>query len=131
MQDKMMEIVKQIKQLIVRVPDASANGIIRNLQTVCVQLEDLTVEFPELRTYELTVSGVDVPDDIRVIQTVLPVMFADLALSGKNKPARERTVREKAMLALLPIAVEEIYEPILVSMPRLTARNIDIRLATD
>ncbi len=98
------------------------------MKSVADRLDDLTFECPELRTYELTVSGRHIPDDIRVVETVLPVMFAELMVSGKSKPHEMRSARERAALTLLPMAVEEIYEPILTSMPRITQRSISIRV---
>lgn len=127
MQDTVREVIKRINQLMRRVPNISVHGVMKELKTIADELDDMTLQYPELRLYELTVSGVDVPDDIRVIQTVLPTMFAELAIAGKSKPDSERTGRERAAMALLPVAVEEVYDATFAIMPRMTARNVSIR----
>ncbi len=131
MQEEMMKIVKDIKQLMIHTVNGSPEGVMERLRQIAVRLEDLTAEFPELKRYQLTISGVDVPDDIRVVETVLPTMFADIAIAGKSKPPSERSAREKAAMTLLPVAVEEIYEATFAIMPRMTARNVAIELAED
>ncbi len=57
--------------------------------------------------------------------------FASLAIAGQAKPARERTAREKAAMTLLPMYIEEIYKPIFVVVPRMTARNVTIEPVED
>lgn len=131
MQKEMMQIVKQAKQLMIQVVNGSPQSTMNGLNQIAIRLENLTAEFPELSRYRLTVSGLDLPDDIRSFETVMPTMFADLALAGQAKPARERTAREKAAMALLPIYVEEVYEQILVTMPRMTARNVTVEPVVD
>ncbi len=131
MQEEMMKIVRNVNQLIIHAVNGSPEGVMERLRQIAVRLEDLTAEFPELKRYRLTVSGVDVPDDMRVVETVLPTMFANLAIVGKSKPPHERNAREKAALTLLSVAVEEIYEPVLTHIPPMTARNIAIELVED
>lgn len=128
MQDQIREIIQQINKIIAWAPHASLDRTLSDMRTVVNRLDDLTVEYPELRRYELTVSRRGIPDDIRVVETVLPVMFADLMIAAKSKPGSERSARERAALELLVMVVEEIYEPMLRSeMPRITQRSISIR----
>lgn len=128
MQEEMMKIVKEINQLIIHVPNGSPHGIMERLRHIAVRLENLTFEFPEQKGYKLIISGVDVPDDLRVVDTVLPTMFADLAIAGKGKTVYDRNSRERAAMTLLPVAVEEARPEILTAAPRMTARNIAIEL---
>lgn len=131
MQKEMMEIVKQAKQLMIQVVNSSPQGTMKGLNQIAIRLENLTAEFPEMGRYRLTVSGVDVPDDIRTIDTVLPTMFAELAIAGQVKPPRARTAREAAAMALMPVAVEEVYQQVLVTMPHMTAKNVTVEPVMD
>lgn len=130
MRARLEAISRRILEAIHNVPrDARFNYSVSELEQARVELSDLTSLLPEMKDYKLTVTGHDIPEEYQVIPTMLPTMVADLMISGKLKPQHERSYRERAAIALLPLWVEEIYYVSFTDPPKLTGKDISIELA--
>lgn len=129
MQDKIRALASDVEDLMkVLSPGDSLRG---KLDAIRVRLEDLTAEFPYMQDCELVLTGVDLPDELLEIRTVLPQWFTDLVVSGRQLKDSERTGQEKAAISLLPVCVNEVLEPIVVELPRIKGNHVSLRVVAD
>lgn len=129
MQDKIRALASDIEGLMKVLPPG--NNLRGKLDAIRVRLEDLTVEFPYMQDCELTLTDVDLPDDLLELRTVLPEWFTDLVVSGRQLKAGERTGHQKAAISLLPVCVSEVLEPIVVKLPRIGGNHVSLRVVAD
>lgn len=119
--ERVYELARQAAQ------DGLSSHLCLELEAIRTELSDLCWALPSTRAYKLTVKGPHVLEDLRVIDTMMPVDFANLVISGKAKPYRERTKREHAALQLLPQYVEEVYDATYgENTPKFAGKNISI-----
>ena len=119
--ERVYELARQAEK------DGLSSHLVPELEAIRTKLSDLCWVLPSTRVYRLRVSGPHVLEDLKVIDTMMPVDFANLVISGKAKPYRERTKREHAALQLLPQYVEEVYDATYGEYtPEFAGKNISI-----
>lgn len=129
MQDKMKALVRDVEDLMETLPPG--DNLRGKLDAIRIELENLTFTFPYMQDCELTLTDVDLPDDLLELRTVLPQWFTDLVVSGRQLKAGERTGHQKAAIALLPVCVSEVLEPIVVKLPRIGGNHVSLRVVAD
>ncbi|QHN42944.1 hypothetical protein GII36_03705 [Candidatus Mycosynbacter amalyticus] len=126
MQDKIRVLVSDIEDLLRVLPrDSHLYG---KLDVIRVRLDDLRFEFPDMQDCKLTLTSVDLPDDLLEFRTVLPQWFVDLVVSGRQLPVSERTGHQNAAISLLPVCANEVLEPIVAELPRIGGNHVSLRV---
>ncbi len=117
-------VVEDLNSLMRQSVLANNLDIGRSLQDIRGRIEDLARTFEDQSDYLVAVSRKDISEGIEPVITTFSDAFANLIFVAQDKPARERTYRETAVMVVLAQLAEEMYEGQMGYRPHFTPQNV-------